>query len=465
MKLKLELRARSAAIAAVSVALLLLPFHTASAQTSGANLLDNPNFSWPAQTNSNICAPGMAKDNAITPRAWTAFWTCKNDAEKNQDQINRDPEFRLMNADVSEQQPRVRSYPTSASFFNFYSLQRSAGVLQNVRNIRPGTRLRFNVWVQLWSTNADAANSSYQPGGMQARACIDTIGMTIGTPNYASPSIVCGAPTRQYDQFVQITVDATAASDQVTVIVDSSSDFPVKHNDVFIDDAELFIIDGSAPVAPAPAPAAAPAAAPAVSGVAPAVSVQLPQINVREKPSYNAPILAQATQGQSFPATAVTTDKQWFQIQFNGRTAYVHSSVVTPNAAAAAAMNGASAAPTAPAPAPTAVPAAPAAAAPAPAAPAPVSVDTLPVIAAAPASSTEAAAIANTGASKLLVRQSPSAKSKVVAKVASGTRFIVLGVSPDKVFWRVRYDGVAGGEAWIMVRWTTANEYAQVMLR
>jgi hypothetical protein len=41
----------------------------------------------------------------------------------------------------------------------------------------------------------------------------------------------------------------------------------------------------------------------------------------------------------------------------------------------------------------------------------------------------------------------------------------VLGVSPDKVFWRVRYDGVAGGEAWIMVRWTTANEYAQVMLR
>ena len=119
MKLKLELRIRAAAVAALSAALAFLPGRTAAAQSSGANLLDNPNFSWPAQTNSNICAPGMAKDNAITPRAWTAFWTCKNDAEKNQDQINRDPEFRLMTADVSEQQPRVRSYPTSASFFNF----------------------------------------------------------------------------------------------------------------------------------------------------------------------------------------------------------------------------------------------------------------------------------------------------------------------------------------------------------
>jgi len=240
--------------------LLTMPSRPLAAQISGPNLLDNPDFNWPTQTNANVCAPGMAKDNAITPRAWTAFWTCKSDAEKNQDQVNRDPEFRPMNADVEEQKPRVRSYPTSASFFNFYSLQRSAGVLQNVRNVRPGTRLRFSAWVQLWSTNGDAPNSSFQPGGLQARACIDTSGMTIATPNYASPTVVCGVPTRQYDTFVQVVVEATAVSDQVTVIVDSSADFPVKHNDVFIDDAELYIVDGSAPAAPAPAAAAAPAA-------------------------------------------------------------------------------------------------------------------------------------------------------------------------------------------------------------
>ncbi len=457
--MKVTARARVVCAFLSAAAMLIGAPAASSAQVSGPNLLDNPDFNWPAQTNSNVCAPGVAKDNAITPRAWTAFWTCKNDAEKNQDQVNRDPEFRLMNADVAEQKSRVRSYPTSASFFNFFSLQRSAGVLQNVRNIRPGTRMRFSAWVQLWSTNGDAPNSSFQPGGMQARVCIDTLGMTIAAPNFASPTIVCGAPTRQYDQFVQVWVEATAASDQVTVIVDTSSDFPVKHNDVFIDDAELYAIDGSMPAAPA-APVAPAAPAPAIAAAAPAVVAALPQINVREKPSYNAAIIAQATQGQSFPATAVTTDKQWFQIQFNGRVAYVHSSVVTPNAAAAAAINGA-AAPAAPAPTAAPAPAAPAP----PAAPAAVTVDSLPVIAAAPAASTEAVAVANTGASKLLVRQTPSAKGKVVAKVASGTRFTVLGVSPDKTFFRVRYDGVAGGEAWIMVRWTTPNEYAQAMLR
>ena len=96
----------------------------------------------------------------------------------------------------------------------------------------------------------------------------------------------------------------------------------------------------------------------------------------------------------------------------------------------------------------------------------PATIDTLPTIpSSATPASTEAIAVSNTGSSKLLVRTTPSTKGKVVAKAASGTRFTVLGISPDKVFWRVRYDGAPGGEAWIMVRYTTANEYAQALRR
>ena len=72
--------------------------------------------------------------------------------------------------------------------------------------------------------------------------------------------------------------------------------------------------------------------------------------------------------------------------------------------------------------------------------------------------------IANTGTSRLLVRAQPSATGRVIARVASGTRFVVLGVSPDKRYWQVAYPGTVDG-AWVMVSWTTANEAAQVQLR
>ncbi len=455
---------------------------TPAAAQGGPNLLDNPDFGWPEQKNPDVCAPGWIKHNAVTPRAWTAYWACKSGNEVNQDQVNREPEFRPMNADVSEQRVRVRSYPTSASFFNFYSLNRSAGLVQQVRNVAPGSRLRFSIWAQLWSTNADGADSSTQPGGLQARACIDTTGATVAQPDFNSPNIVCGGATRDYDKFVQISVEATAASNQVTVIFDTSADYPVKHNDVFADDAELIVIGASAappPAAVAPA-APVPAAPAAVSATQPAVSIKSPTANVRSAPSFTANILASEPQGSTYAALAVTQDREWFQIRYKSGTAFIHNSVVTPNAAAAAALGTTSAAA---ASAPAAVaPAAPAPTAPQPAAPVPAvnpleSLPTLPsappapaatqapAAPQAPATTQAASATANTGRNRLLVRAKPSTTSAIVARAANGTPFKVLGVSPDKTFWRVAYPSAPGGEAWIMVQWTTSNDAAKALLR
>lgn len=98
--------------AVLCAAALVVP-GVAHAQSSGPNLLKNPGFDWPAQTNGDVCAPGWSKDNAITPHEWTAFWTCKSGEELNQDLVNRSPEFRVMTVDIAAD--RVRSYPTSAS--------------------------------------------------------------------------------------------------------------------------------------------------------------------------------------------------------------------------------------------------------------------------------------------------------------------------------------------------------------
>ncbi len=466
-----KVRAATCVVLALALACTGQALQPASGQTAGPNLLDNPDFGWPEQTNPDVCAPEWIKHSARTPRAWVPYWACKTESQRNQDQINREPEFRAMNADIEEQRGRVRSYPTAASFFNFYSLNQSAGLVQVVRNITPGSRLRFSIWTQLWTTNGDSPNSDFQPGGLQARACIDTSGVTTARPDFNNNAIVCGAPTRTYDQYVQISVEAVAAANQVTVIFDTSAEYPVKHNDVFADDAELIVVGGAAAAPAAPAAPAASAAA------GPAVSIKLAQANIRNAPSYAGAIIGTGTLGTSYPATAVTQDGQWFQIQYQGGVAYVHASVVTPNSAAQAALNGGR--PAAPPAAPTATPVATSPSPPS-GAPAPATsgnaLDALPIVqglptkpaAPAPAPATpsgEAQAIANTGRNRLIVRAQPVATGTVLGRVVTGTAFRVLGVSADKKFWRVVYPGAPGGEGWVMVQWTSANEAAQRLLQ
>lgn len=405
----------------------------ARAQNNGPNLLKNPGFDWPAQTNGDVCAPGWAKDNAITPHEWMAFWTCKSGEELNQDLINRAPEFRVMTVDIAAD--RVRSYPTSASFFTFRSINRSAGLYQIVRGITPGTRLRFSVWVNLLTTNSDILplSSSRQPGGLQARACIHTTGLVAITPNLNDPAVTCSAWVRPYDTWGEIVVEATAASDTVAVIIDATAEYPVIHNDVHVDDASLTVV-GGASVPQQPATTNSPQPTAALAAAMPGVVVKTPTANVRAAPSFNGAILASATQGTTFAVRAYTADRQWWQIEFNGAqggVAYIHTSVVTPNAAAQAALGGNAAA----------------------AQPATTTAQT---IVGAPAQ-----VVVNTGGGRLNVRAAPAANAPILGRVQNGASLEVKGVSPDKQWWRIAYVGGTDGTAWVMAQYVVPNAAAK----
>ncbi len=426
--------ARYALHAVLCAAALVVP-GAAHAQSSGPNLLKNPGFDWPAQTNGDVCAPGWAKDNAITPHEWMAFWTCKSGEELNQDLVNRAPEFRMMTVDIATD--RVRSYPTSASFFNYRSINRSAGLYQIVRGVTPGARLRFSVWVNLLTTNSDVLplNSSRQPGGLQARACIHTTGFVAVTPNLNDPAVACSIWMRPYDTWGELVVEATAASDTVAVIIDTTAEYPVIHNDVHVDDASLTIVSGT-PALQQPATLAAPTSVQslAVPGAAtPGVVVKTPTANVRAAPSLNGTILASAPQGTTFTVRAYTADRQWWQIEFSGAQdglAYIHNSVVTLNAAAQAALGGNTAAQ----PAAT----------------------TAQTIIGAPAQ-----VVVNTGGGRLNVRAAPSANAPILGRVQNGASLEVKGVSLDKQWWRIAYVGGADGTAWVMAQYVVPNAAAR----
>ncbi len=409
----------------------------ASAQAPGPNLLKNPSFDWPAQTNGDLCAPGWQKDNAITPHEWMAFWTCKSGEELNQDLVNRSPEFRVMTVDIAAD--RVRSYPTSASFFNYRSINRSAGLYQIVSGITPGTRLRFSVWVNLLTTNSDVLplSSSRQPGGLRARACIHTTGNILLTPNFSDPAVVCGNWIQPYDTWGEAVVEATAAANVVAVVIDSTAEYPVIHNDVHVDDASLTVVGGNpAPAVSAPSqpsPASSPGTQPATAAT-PGVVVKTPTANVRAAPSFSGAIITSAPQGTTFAVRAYTADREWWQIEFSGAQgglAYIHNSVVTPNAAAQAALTGSATTAQQPA-APTQT------------------------IVGAPAQ-----VVVNTGGGRLNVRAIPATNGQILGRVQNGASLEVKGISPDKQWWRITYSGGADGTAWVMAQYVIPNAAAK----
>lgn len=147
---------------------------------------------------------------------------------------------------------RIRSGSNSQKYFTFWSVHQ-AGVLQTVA-VPPGSTVRFSAWMHAWSTDQDGREEfpdSYFSSGqssMHMKVGIDPC----GGENPWSPNVVWGPEQDSYDQFGYYEVRTTAQCDKVTVFTHSMPEKAMKHNDVYVDDAELVVIDASGVVQPAP---------------------------------------------------------------------------------------------------------------------------------------------------------------------------------------------------------------------
>ena len=242
-------------------------------------------------------------DTVQVPLGWKGWWLAPNtnhagDPKFYQNHPNNcyddapegciawhNPEFRDTKGVVLGPS-RIHSGSDSQKYFTFWSVH-EAGVMQTVA-VPPGTTLRFGAWMQAWSTNSDGREEipgSYVSSGqtsMHMKVGIDPCG---GEDPW-SPNIVWGPEHDSYDVFGYYEVRATAQCDKVTVFTHSMPEKALKHNDVYVDDAELVAIDASgAPVAIAPQPQpiqSQPAAAP--SNSLPAVVNSAPQPTALPRP-------------------------------------------------------------------------------------------------------------------------------------------------------------------------------------
>ena len=155
------------------------------------------------------------------------------------------PEFRDNIAASFEN--RVHGGIRSQKYFSFGRMH-EAGLYQRVGGIKPGSTVRFSIYIQAWQCyNIDKCGKngirSDAPADMHLRVGIDPY----GGDNPFSGNVVWAPEMEAFDRWVEFAVEAQAQADTVTVFTHSRPDWPWARvsNDVYLDDASLVVVQGT----------------------------------------------------------------------------------------------------------------------------------------------------------------------------------------------------------------------------
>jgi hypothetical protein len=206
---------------AFAFAFVLAPRPAAAA---GENLLANPSFEegWYHASFSNFI-----------PNGW-GYWFQHRAPDEQRLHWMPEPEF----GGIVDREGQQISGRWSARWFTIWAIH-NAGLYQRVRVPRDAP-VRFSIWMLSWASQNDTwrVSESWQHRWVG----IDPTG---GTDPF-SPRIVWGRDDATMDEWVRLSVEARAEGEWVTVFVREQPDWPVKHNDCLVDDAELLVIDSPA---------------------------------------------------------------------------------------------------------------------------------------------------------------------------------------------------------------------------
>jgi len=342
----------------------------------GTNLLTNPGHEHPG-----AYFGGRGEINVTWN--WTPFWEESPPGKDPRDQYYRTPEFRPPFA--RDYPGRVHSGGGSDRWFNFYALNKKAGIMQYVANLPVGAPVRFTTWLETWSSNDNLPLPSkvgHNEGNLKVKVCIDQDG---GPRNMDDPNLKCSDWATPNDKWVQLSVDAVAQNSVVNAIIWSTAEIPVQHNDIYADDSCLEVLSsptdkgicagaGFIPTGPnvPPVPANAPDIKITAEEQAKALKASQPQtktqvkvntqagvaistvkvptdtkpalavnakvsLNARATPSNTGKIIGSLKRGAVLPVLGKSADGKWFEVSVNGASAWVLGSLTLPNAAAKAA--------------------------------------------------------------------------------------------------------------------------------
>ena len=252
---------------------------TLTAAAQGRNLLKNPGFEgdfkiqcsfpggkpWqPVECDGPV--PSMPWQTVQIADGWVGWWQPPSTDRSARDFYQQFPNYCGRNApdgcvawhqpefrdtrSAPQDPPRIRTGENSQKYFTFWSVHQG-GLYQVVEGLRPGTPLRFSIYMMAWSATKQNGvepnpHQSFGQTGMHMKIGLDPTG---GTDPW-SPDIVWSAEQESYDVFGRYDVQAVARSNKVTVFTHTQPDNPMQHNDVYLDDAELTLVGGIGPSDP-----------------------------------------------------------------------------------------------------------------------------------------------------------------------------------------------------------------------
>ena len=235
-------------MSATACVLLALGVTPSAAQVQ--NLLRNPGFEgeWGFELPDGSCPGGENYDyfyncipEVLAPTFWTPFWN-EGSVPNSPDDNYRRPEFKVIPLQAPFlDPPRILEGFRATQYFGFWG-PIDAGYYQQV-SVTSGRRYRFGCWAHSWSSCGDnpftsglECSGGFPNEQVTFRAGIDPTGGT----DFRSTHIVWGDGVHTYDQYAPVpSVTTIAQSDVITVFIRSVYMWGFKHNDSYVDQAEL----------------------------------------------------------------------------------------------------------------------------------------------------------------------------------------------------------------------------------
>jgi len=220
------------------------PAHKAVAQ---GTILFNENFEGNFVPDPSPAAAAYCKNgNCDVPDFWSVWFIPRRDTD--QQGVNFQPKF------VKAVSPAERVRGGGAQRIYEENKSFTAGIYRVVQNVPVGTRLRFSAYGQIWSTRDESPISARPSSGIKLKVGIDPFGGIDGQPRPLSNQVIWSQEAEASNGYITFTVEAEAKAANIIVYTYATMKDPVRHNEVFWDDAVLEVAN-AAPVAAAAAPA------------------------------------------------------------------------------------------------------------------------------------------------------------------------------------------------------------------
>jgi len=186
---------------------------------------------------------GCQQGTCNVPAGWGTWFIPRS--ENDLPGVNFQPQFDRATGRARSGASSQRIWTENATF--------TGGLYRVVNNVQVGSRVRFTIWGQVWSTNDSSPISARPSRDIRVKVGVDPLGGDNGRPSPLNGQVVWSAEQEAKDEFVQFNVEVEVRSPTIILYTSTTMKDNVRHNEVFWDDAVLEYVAPPPTATPDPA--------------------------------------------------------------------------------------------------------------------------------------------------------------------------------------------------------------------